>query len=120
MEDNDKDEYFQDYELNKINEKSKQEIDKINELIRIKEWNIMNDDAILKLEDYRRDVKEELRIVRIILETLKVSEGLMNLDHNIYRGYNFLILFQFLLFLFRHVMISVFSVFSFYVFFFLR
>ena len=34
----------------------------------------MDDDAILKLEDYRRDVKEELRIVRIKLEKLKVSE----------------------------------------------
>ena len=34
----------------------------------------MDDDAILKLEDYRRDVNEELRIVKIKLKMLKVSE----------------------------------------------
>ena len=33
-----------------------------------------DDDAILKLEDYRRDVNEELRIVKIKLKKLKVSE----------------------------------------------
>ena len=36
MKDNNKDEYFQYTELDKIKEKSKQEVDKINELIRIK------------------------------------------------------------------------------------
>ena len=36
MKDNNKDQYFQYTELDKIKEKSKQEVDKINELIRIK------------------------------------------------------------------------------------
>ena len=36
--------------------------------------NIMDDDAKLKLEDYRRDVIKELRIAKIKLEKLKVSE----------------------------------------------
>ena len=36
--------------------------------------NILHDDAILKLADYKRDVQEELRIVKIKLEKLKVSE----------------------------------------------
>ena len=72
MKDNDKDEYFQYMELDKIKEESKQEVDKINELIWVKEMNIMDDDAILKLEDYKRDVKKELKIIEIILENLKV------------------------------------------------
>ena len=74
MKDYDKDEYFQYMELHKIKQKSKQEVDKINELIRVKEWNNMNNDAILKLKDYKTDVQEELRIVKIKLEKLKVSE----------------------------------------------
>ena len=74
MKDYDKDEYFQYMELHKIKQKSKQEVDKINELIRVKEWNNMNNDAILKLKDYETDVQEELRIVKIKLEKLKVSE----------------------------------------------
>ena len=36
--------------------------------------NIMDDDAILKLDDYRRDVKKELRIVKIKLKKLKESK----------------------------------------------
>ena len=36
--------------------------------------NIKNDDAILKLKDYKRDVKKELEITEIILENLKVPE----------------------------------------------
>ena len=74
MKDYDKDEYFQYMELHKIKQKSKQEVDKINELIRVKEWNNMKNDAILKLKDYKTDVQEELRIVKIKLEKLKVSE----------------------------------------------
>ena len=74
MKYDDKDEYFQDNELDKIKQKSKQEVDKINELIEIKEWNIMDDDAILKLEDYERYVMKELRIVKVELEKLKMSE----------------------------------------------
>ena len=46
IKDNDKDEYFQYMELDKIKQKSKQEVDKINELIREKEMNIIEDDAI--------------------------------------------------------------------------
>ena len=74
MKDNDKDEYCQYMELDKINEKLKQEGDKINELITEKEMNIIDDDAVIKLEDYKRDVKEELRIVETILENLKEPE----------------------------------------------
>ena len=74
MKDNDKDKYFQHMELNKIKEKSKQKVDKTSELIREKEMNILHDDAILMLADYKRDVQEELRIVKIKLEKLKVSE----------------------------------------------
>ena len=58
MKDNNKDEYFQYMELDKIKKESKQEVDKINELIWVKEMNIMDDDAILKLEDYKRDVRK--------------------------------------------------------------
>ena len=49
-------------------------VDKINELIIIKEWNIMNGDVISKLKDYKRDVQEELEITDIILEKLKVPK----------------------------------------------
>ena len=34
--------------------------------------NIINNDAILKLKDYKIDVQEELEITEIILENLKV------------------------------------------------
>ena len=54
--------------------KSKQKVDKMSELIREKEMNILDDDAILELENYSRDVKEELKIVNIKIEKLKVSE----------------------------------------------
>ena len=74
MKDNDKDEYFQDMELDKIIQESKPIIDKINELIREKEMNIIDNDVILKLKDYKRDIQEELRIVNIKLEKLKVPE----------------------------------------------
>ena len=68
IKDNDKDKYFQRMELDKIKEKEKQKVDETSELIREKEMNILDDDAILKLEDYKRDVQEELRIVKIKLE----------------------------------------------------
>ena len=74
MKDNDKDKYFQHTELDKIKEKPKEDVDKINELIREKEMNILDDAVILKLEDYRRDVIKQLRIVKIKLEKLKVSK----------------------------------------------
>ena len=63
-----KHEYFQDMELDQIKEESKPIIDKINELIREKEMDILDNDAILKLKDYKRDVQEELRIVNIKLK----------------------------------------------------
>ena len=44
MEDNVKDEYFQYIELHAIKEKPKQKVDKINELIAIKEWDIIGSD----------------------------------------------------------------------------
>ena len=61
-------------ELDKIKSKSKQEVDKINELIRGEETDIIDNDAILKLKDYTRDVPEELKIIEIILRNLKMSE----------------------------------------------
>ena len=36
--------------------------------------NVTDDDAILKLKDYKRDVQKELEITEIILENLKVSQ----------------------------------------------
>ena len=78
MKDNDKYEYFQYIELDKRKEKSKQEVDKINDLIREKEMNIIDNDAILKLKNHKRDVQEELRIVNIKLKELKVSEEKLN------------------------------------------
>ena len=74
MKDNDKYECFQYTELDEIKEKSRQEVDKINKLIRIKEWNITNSNVISKFKDYKRDVQEELDITEIILENLKVLE----------------------------------------------
>ena len=41
VEDNDMDEYFQNIELNKIKEKSKQKVCEIDELIMMKEWEII-------------------------------------------------------------------------------
>ena len=49
-------------------------VDKINGSIIIKEWTIPNGDVISKLKDYKRDFQEELRIVKIKLRNLKVSE----------------------------------------------
>ena len=46
----------------------------MNELIREKEMNIIDNDAISKLKDYKRDAQEQLRIVNIKLKELKVSE----------------------------------------------
>ena len=48
MKDNDKDEYFQNMELDKINKNSKQKVNKTHELIRIKEWNITHGDVMSK------------------------------------------------------------------------
>ena len=36
--------------------------------------NIIDNDAILKLKDYKRDVQEELKTAEIILRNLKMSE----------------------------------------------
>ena len=65
-------------ELDKTKEKSKQELNKINELIKEKEMDIIDNDIILKLKDYKRDLQEELRIVNIKLRELKVSEEKLN------------------------------------------
>ena len=43
----------------------------------------MDDDAILKLEDYERYVMKELRIVKVELEKLRsLKKGLRKLDFN--------------------------------------
>ena len=65
-------------ELDKTKEKSKQEVNKINELIKEKEMYIIDNDIILKLKDNKRDLQEELRIVNIKLRDLKVSEEKLN------------------------------------------
>ena len=39
---------------------------------------ITDDDATLKLKDYKRDVQKELEIVEIILGTLIMPEGSIN------------------------------------------
>ena len=52
MEDNDMDEYFQNIELNKIKEKSKQKVCEIDELIMMKEWEIIQGDWMKKFYDY--------------------------------------------------------------------
>ena len=65
-------------ELDKTKEKSKQELNKINELIKEKEMDIIDNDIILKLKDYKRDLQEELRIVNIKLRELKVYEEKLN------------------------------------------
>ena len=59
---------------NEIKEESKKEIDKINESIIIEEWCIDNDDMIVKLKDYIKDIEEELKSNEIISKKLKVSD----------------------------------------------
>ena len=61
-----------------MKQESKPIIDKMNELISIKESDITDGDAILKLKDYKRDVQKELEIVEIILGTLKMPEESIN------------------------------------------
>ena len=77
MKDNDQDEYFQYIELHKIKEKSKQKVDEINELITIKEWDIIGGDWESKFDEYAEDIKKELKIVEIRLKKLKVSEEIL-------------------------------------------
>ena len=78
MKNNDRDAYFHDRKLDKTKQKSKQEVDKINELIRKKEVDIIDNDAILKLKDYKRGVRKELKIAEIILRNLKMPEERIN------------------------------------------
>ena len=59
---------------NEIKEESKKEIDKINESIIIEEWCIDNDDMVVKLKDYIKDIEEELKSNEIISKKLKVSD----------------------------------------------
>ena len=74
MKDDDEDKYFQRIKLDEIKEESKKEIDKINESRITKEWNIDNNDMIVKLKDYIEHVGKELKIKQIILKKLKVSD----------------------------------------------
>ena len=77
MKDNDQDEYFQYIELHKIKEKSKQKVDEINELITIKEWDIIGGDWESKFDGYAEDIKKELKIVEIRLKKFKMSEEIL-------------------------------------------
>ena len=87
MKDNDVDKYFQRIKLDEIKEKSKKEIDKINESIIIKEWSIDNDDMIVKLKNHIEDVGEELKIKQIILKKLKVSDERIDESTSQYHGW---------------------------------
>ena len=87
MKDNDVDKYFQRIKLDEIKEKSKKEIDKINESIIIKEWSIDNDDMIVKLKNHIEDVGEELKIKQIILKKLKVSDERIDEITSQYHGW---------------------------------
>ena len=66
--------------LDEIKEESKKKkkIDKINESLIIEEWRIDNDDMIVKLKDYVKDVEEKLKTKEIILKKLKVSDERIN------------------------------------------
>ena len=87
MEDNDKDECFQYIELHKIKEKSKQKVDEINELITIKEWDIMGGDWESKFDEYAEDIKKKLEIAEIRLKKLKVSEEILeDIKHEYLNG----------------------------------
>ena len=77
MEHNDEDEYFQYNELHKIKEKSKQKLDEINELITMKECNIIGGDWESKFDEYAEDIKKELKIVEIRLKKVKVSKKIL-------------------------------------------
>ena len=72
MEDNDMDEYFQNIELNKIKEESKQKVCEIDELIMMKEWEIIDGDWVKKFDDYKKDINEKLDIIE---RTLKKYYG---------------------------------------------
>ena len=68
------DEYFQKMNLDEIKEESKKEIDKINESIIIEKWRIDNDDMMVKLKYYIKDVEEKLKTKEVIFKKLKVSD----------------------------------------------
>ena len=72
IEDNDMDEYFQNIELNKIKEESKQKVCEIDELIMMKEWEIIDGDWVKKFDDYKKDINEKLDIIE---RTLKKYYG---------------------------------------------
>ena len=74
MEDNDMDEYFQNIELNKIKEKSKQKVCEIDELIMMKEWEIIQGDWMKKFDDYREDISKELDVIKRRLKFLGISK----------------------------------------------
>ena len=69
--------------LDEIKEESKKETDRRNE------WSIDNDDMIVKLKDYIKDIGEELKTKEIILKKLKFSDESIEID------YLFLIFFTF-------------------------
>ena len=74
MEDNDMDEYFQNTELKKIKEKSKQKVCEIDELVMIKEWRIIQVDWMKKFDDYREDISKELDVIKRRLRFLGISK----------------------------------------------
>ena len=68
------DEYFQNIELNRIKKKSKQKVCEIDVLIMMKEWEIIQDDWMKKIDDYREDISKELDVIKTRLKFLEMSK----------------------------------------------
>ena len=87
MEDNDMDEYFQNIELNKIKKKSKQKVCEIDELIMMKEWEIIQGDWMKNFYDYREDISKELGVIKRRLKFLGMSkENITEIEDEILLG----------------------------------
>ena len=87
MEDNDTDEYFQNIELNKTKEKPKEKVCEIDELIMMKEWEIIQDEWMKKFDDYREDFSKELDVIKKRLKFLGMSkENIIDIKDEILLG----------------------------------
>ena len=87
MEDNDTDEYFQNIEINKIKKISKQKVCEIDELIMMKEWEIIQGDWMKRFDDYREDITKELDVIKRRLKFLGISkENIIDIKDEILLG----------------------------------
>ena len=82
----------------------KKEVDKINELIIIKEWNIMNGDVISKLKDYKRAVQENFFAFLYFFDILLVFFYFLQTCYDIF----FSILSFYIFFFFRQFSVFIF------------